>query len=82
MIHHESGARGECREHRTQWQNKKVALRRLVADPKFRYWVAVVTKRIKSNEEWLAEQMQEKNLKTEVRVKGKWTKVDRIEDSG
>lgn len=82
IIHHESGARGESREHRTQWQNKKAALRRLVEDPKFKYWVAVVTKRVESEEEYLARMMKPENIKTEVRIDGKWTEMKEIEDTG
>jgi hypothetical protein len=39
FIHHPSGARGESREERAQLQNKKKALRKLVATPQFRFWV-------------------------------------------
>lgn len=77
IIHHPSGARGESREERSQLQNKKTALRRMAATPEFKYWVAIQTKRFKTDEEWLAEQMQPGKLKTEVRgPDGKWTEAD------
>ena len=72
FIHHPSGARGECREHRTQWQNKKIAWRRMCETPQFKYWVAVETGRIEAAEKWLAKMMEPQNIKTEVRVDGKW----------
>jgi protein subunit release factor B len=34
-IHHPSGARGESREERTQWQNRKIAWRKMVESPTF-----------------------------------------------
>ena len=39
IIHKASGARGEARDSRSQHQNKKRALERLVQDPKFRVWL-------------------------------------------
>lgn len=39
IIHEASGARGESREERAQLQNKRKALRKLVADPRFKFWV-------------------------------------------
>lgn len=71
-IHHPSGARGECREHRTQWQNKKTAWKRMAEDPKFRYWIAVVTKKIETEAAYLERMMKPENLKVEVRENGKW----------
>jgi len=34
-VHHPSGARGESREERTQWQNRKIAWRKMVESPVF-----------------------------------------------
>jgi protein subunit release factor B len=34
-IHHPSGARGEARDERSQWQNRKLAWKRMIEDPKF-----------------------------------------------
>ena len=39
IIHHPSGARGECREERSQRQNKVAALKRLAATQAFRTWL-------------------------------------------
>lgn len=38
IIHHPSGARGECREHRSQLQNKRAAMRRLGESRSFKLW--------------------------------------------
>lgn len=38
ITHLESGAVGESRDERSQYQNKKKALERLVASPKFQAW--------------------------------------------
>lgn len=35
IIHRASGARGESREERSQWQNKKLAWKRMIATPAF-----------------------------------------------
>lgn len=34
-IHHPSGARGESREQRSQWQNRKIAWRRMAESKEF-----------------------------------------------
>ena len=79
VIHHPSGARGESREERSQLQNKRAAFRRMADTAQFRYWVAVQTRHFKSDEEWLAEQMQPSKIKTEVRGPDhKWMIVDEI----
>jgi len=38
LIHKDSGAVGEGREHRTNTQNKKSAFLKLVESPKFKAW--------------------------------------------
>lgn len=35
IIHPPSGARGEARDERSQWQNKKLAWKRMLATPAF-----------------------------------------------
>lgn len=72
IIHHPSGARGESREERSQWQNKKTAWRRMVETPQFKYWVAVQTGKVEAAEKWLARMMQPENIKVEVRENGEW----------
>jgi len=73
FIHHPSGARGESREHRTQWLNKKAAWKRMVESPQFKYWVALQTRQIESEEAYLERMMQPGNIKVEVRdANGNW----------
>lgn len=39
VIHHESGARGESREERSQLQNKRTAFKKMVDTPEFKRYV-------------------------------------------
>lgn len=41
IIHHDSGVTGECREERSQLQNKKKAFTRLVESEKFQSWLKI-----------------------------------------
>lgn len=40
FIHPPSGARGECREHREQAKNKRIAFQRMAESSAFTMWVA------------------------------------------
>jgi protein subunit release factor B len=72
-IHHPSGARGESREFRTQWLNKRAAWKKMAADPRFIYWVDVVTKKIEPEDEYLERMVKPENIVVEVRGSdGKW----------
>ena len=76
FIHEPSGARGESREHRTQWLNKKAAWKRMVESPQFKYWVAIQTQQIESQESYLERMMQPHNIQVEVRDEsGRWQVV-------
>jgi protein subunit release factor A len=79
IIHSESGGVGESREQRSQYQNKKIALQRLVKHPKFKIWHSRKCAEIiegKTIEEIVDEMMDEKNLKVEVKEDGKWVKKE------
>lgn len=76
VIHHPSGARGESREHRSQLQNKKAAFKRMAESHAFRYWVAVVSGRIESDEAYLERILTPENIKVEIKQNGKWVDVD------
>ena len=39
IIHKDSGAVGESRDQRSQYQNKKIAFKRLVENSKFKIWL-------------------------------------------
>ena len=79
-IHNASGAIGESREFREQKRNKRAALERLIKTPKFTYWVALETKRLKGekNAEQIVEEMmaQSQDFKFEIKDEdGKWVEV-------
>lgn len=75
IIHEPSGARGECREERSQLQNTRRAFHRLVCSPKFRLWMqrtlgqeaAKEADRLRAVEASLAPE----KLRVEVRVRGR-----------
>lgn len=73
VIHRASGARGECREERSQLQNKKAAFRRMTQQPKFKVWVnRQVWFRGEPPEERVKRDMTPSKLRVEVRDGGKW----------
>lgn len=60
IIHRDSGAVGESREHRQQSQNTKAAFKRMAESPKFKRWVnAQVFGLDKEVEEKVNKQMKE-----------------------
>jgi protein subunit release factor B len=69
IIHRESGAVGESREHRDQLQNKKVAFERMVKTKEFQVWhklkASMIMKGIFDVQREIDKQMEEKNLKIE-----------------
>ena len=70
IIHRESNARGESRNHASQRQNKKAALKRLTNTSKFKLWINKRVNEINRGEtiEQEVERMMEtENLKVEVR---------------
>ena len=79
ITHPESGAVAECREQRSQGQNKKTALKRLTEHPKFKLWNAKRCYEIlsgKTIEQRVEESMIPKNLKVEGIVDGKWSEIN------
>ncbi|MGD9157246.1 MAG: peptide chain release factor-like protein [Desulfobacteraceae bacterium] len=79
IIHRASGAVGESRSERSQHQNKKIALKRLVASKKFKLWLNRTVNEITSGktiDELVEESMCPENLKIEGRDnKGKWERI-------
>ena len=69
IRHRDSGSVGECRNHRSQLQNKKEAFRRLVESDKFKKWHKIESaKRMglyEGIEEKVDEMMKDENLKVE-----------------
>lgn len=79
ITHIASGAVGEGRDSRSQLQNKRNALGRLSRTPKFRAWVnreAALRSGLPTPEELTEKEMAPQNLKTEVKVNGRWAVVD------
>ena len=79
IIHLESGAVGESREHKSQHQNKKAAFARLVEHPKFKLWHSTKVMEIlsgKTVDELVAEQLRPENLKVEGKnPEGQWEEL-------
>ncbi len=73
-IHEPSGARGESREERSQLQNKRLAWKRMVDTAEFRTWVRMRLGQSGAVEAAVEREMWPVNLKTEVRVDGKWVR--------
>lgn len=65
-THIASGAVGEARDGRSQWQNKQKAWKRMAEHPKFRRWVnSIVFDWDKAIEEKVERWMKEENLEIE-----------------
>ena len=76
IIHKDSGAVGESREHKSQIQNRKAAFKRLIEHPKFMIWNTRKCHEIMSGktlDQIVEELMDKKNLKFEIiNNEGKW----------
>jgi protein subunit release factor B len=68
IIHRDSGARGESREHKSQDQNKRAAFRRMAETREFSVWLKLQSSRLSgkpSIEEIVNQSLEESNLKIE-----------------
>ena len=76
IIHRDSGTVAECREERSQLQNKRTAFLRLANSDKFRAWLRMQTGRAYVRESevqrMVEEWMNPRNLKIEVKHDGRW----------
>jgi len=76
IVHKASGATGESREHRSQYQNKRAAFKRMVGSSQFQGWIKVEVARLSMRrpvEELVDEAMKTCSLKIEVRDEfGRW----------
>ena len=79
IKHPASGAVGECRETRSQHQNKKIAFERLIKTPEFQKWRKIQSARALGlaidAEKWAEEQMKPENLRIEIRKDGRWSEI-------
>lgn len=77
ITHPDSGASAECREHRSQHQNKMAAFRKLVASGTFRAWVnRQLLKDRLPPEEQVERDMAPENLLVMEMTDGKWKITD------
>ena len=80
IIHKASGARGECRNHRQQSMNKKIAMQRLSNSSDFRIWINRKAQEVIEGiriEDKVEKMMNEDNLKLETKDEdGKWVEVE------
>jgi protein subunit release factor B len=80
IIHKESGAVGESREHKSQHANKKAAFSRLVETAKWKLWHSQKVLTIlsgKTIEQRVEEQMASANLKIEGKdPAGRWAEIE------
>lgn len=79
VVHPPSGAKGECQEGRSQYQNRRTALKRLVETPLFKAWVAAKSSGMKTAKE-IEQEVEESinnpaNIKLEVKDGKRWKEV-------
>ena len=79
LIHKASGARGEARDSRSQYTNKKEAFHRLINSPTFKAWHKLEVARHLGNpvvdiEKEVDKAMAPENILVEVRDEDKWVK--------
>lgn len=78
IIHRASGARGEARDDRSQLRNKRAAWLRMTQDPKFQLWLRIALGQQMAIEAETTRYLQDipaKDLRTEVKVDGRWVEV-------
>lgn len=82
IVHIESGASGRASDSRSLDENKQSAFKRLLADPKMRFFIARRVHEVQSGETLEAEierETQDKNLKYEVKnATGQWEQVEPV----
>jgi peptide chain release factor len=78
-VHRASGAAGESDLTRSQHENKKIAFRKMAESKEFRLWHKLETARRLGDkvtiEEKVDSMMNDKYLKIEGKVEGKWSEI-------
>lgn len=80
LIHAPSGARGEARDSRSQYQNKKQAFLRLINSPKFQLWLRIQIGKSEKDRHFFDAgdfdvEIPDDQLKVEVKEDGRWVTV-------
>jgi protein subunit release factor B len=79
IRHEESGATGRASDSRSLEQNKQSAFKRLLEDPRMKFWLAKKVYEVKAHEtveQTLEKETQPDNLKFEVKnALGRWEEV-------
>ena len=81
IVHNETGMQAESRDGKSQHQNKKIAFNRLVKSSNFQTWLKTKSNEIITKQtvtEKVEELTQPANIKTEIKVDGKWVEVDTL----
>lgn len=80
MKHDESGAIGRASDSRSQHDNKKSAFKRLIADPRMKFWLAKKVYEVRQGEtleKTIENDAKPANLKYEIKnAEGKWEQVE------
>ena len=74
IRHAASGVTGCGTEQKSRIQNKRMAFKRLVADPKFRSWLGMQSLHKEAVDRAVEEAMNPKHLSIEIWRDGKWVK--------
>lgn len=78
VVHRPSGAVGEAQEQRSQLQNRRAALKKLIDTVAFKTWIMRQLSNDLSPEAHVEQSMQPQNMKVEVRKDGKWVDEETI----
>ncbi len=84
IVHPDSGAKGECSDHKSREQNQRVAFSRLLENTKFKIWLNMKSMEAmnkKTIDETVDEMMDDTNIKVEVRDEnGKWVEESQMQE--
>lgn len=72
IVHPESGVSGRGTEQKSRKQNKRMAFKRLAANPKFKAWLSMKSLNVDAIERAMEEAMNPKNLSIEMWKEGAW----------
>jgi protein subunit release factor A len=85
ITHEPSGAVGYSADEREQLRNKVCAFGRMARSKEFQRWLKLEASRrlaVEPIETVVEREMQPENIRTEVRVDGKWTQVQALQFDG